>query len=73
MPGGAVRHQGVPPPRPPPLGDAVALQNEVRHAEQAEMLAHRDAGLTAADDENLDLLARHLNLQCFSQTPTLIP
>ena len=64
MPRGPVRHQGVPPPRTPPLGDTVALHDEVRHALQTEMLAHRDTGLTRADDENLDLLARHPNLHC---------
>ena len=53
MPRGAVRDQGVPPAGAPPLGDAVSLHDEVRHAVAAQMLAHRHAGLPRADDEHL--------------------
>ena len=53
MPGGPVRDQGVPPLRAPTLGDAVPLEDEVRHAAGAQMLAHREAGLATADDEHL--------------------
>ena len=52
-----VGHQGIPPPGPPPFGDAVAFQHEVRHVVRTEMFAHRDPGLTRTDDENLDVLA----------------
>ena len=62
MPRRPVRHKGIPPARTPTLGDTVALHNQVWHTLQAEMFAHRDAGLAGADDENLDLLVRHHNL-----------
>ena len=55
MPDGSVRDQRVPALRAPALGDAVPLQDEVRHAALAQVLAHRHAGLTSADDEDLDL------------------
>ena len=61
VPGGAVRDQGVPPAGAPPLGDAVSLEHEVRHAVFAQMLAHRDAGLARADDEHLYRFVCHLS------------
>ena len=45
-----------------------ALQDEVRHAAGAQVLAHRQAGLASADDEDLNLLARHTNLHSERQT-----
>ena len=62
MPGRSVGDQGVPPLRAPALGDAVPLQDEVRHAAVAQVLAHRQAGLASTDDEYVDLVARHHNL-----------
>jgi hypothetical protein len=34
----------------------------VRDTAGAQVLAHREAGLTSTDDEDLNLLARHTNL-----------
>ncbi|CFN62222.1 Uncharacterised protein [Bordetella pertussis] len=53
VPGGAVRHQGVPPPGSPALRDAVTLQHDVRHSLPSQVLAHRDARLATADDEGV--------------------
>ena len=59
VPGGPVGDQGIPALRAPALGDPLALEHEVRHAAAAQVLAHRQPGLARADDEDLDLLARH--------------
>ena len=47
VPGRAVGHQRVSTSAAPGLGDAVALQDQVRHARPAQVLAHRHAGLAA--------------------------
>ncbi|GLY69690.1 hypothetical protein Atai01_63090 [Amycolatopsis taiwanensis] len=63
MPGRSVRDEGIPPLRAPALGDPLALEHEVRYAAVAEVLAHRDAGLATADDDDLDfLLVRHAGI-----------
>ena len=67
VPRGSVRHQGVPPPGTPSLGNALTFQDKMRYAVQTEMLAHRDSRLTRADDENLDVLVRHPNLHCLDK------
>ncbi|GAA2207440.1 hypothetical protein GCM10009850_028980 [Nonomuraea monospora] len=59
MPGGPVRHQGVPPLRAPALRDAVPFQDEVRHSAVGQMLAHRQAGLARADDEDFDFFTQN--------------
>ena len=56
MPGGAVGNQRIPASRTPPLSDAVSLEDEMRHAAGAQMLAHRQTGLPSADDQHLNHL-----------------
>ena len=73
MPGRTVGDQGVPSFRAPALGDAVPLQNEVRHAAGAQVLAHGQAGLPAADHQRLYLFNRHLRVllrQCEVFSPS---
>ena len=48
--------QPVPSFGPPPLRDPVAFDDKMRQAALAELLAHRQAGLAAADDQGLDFL-----------------
>ncbi|MNO84533.1 hypothetical protein D3C76_758760 [compost metagenome] len=54
VPDRAVGHQRVPAASAPGLGDAVALQHQVRHAKLAQVFAHGHAGLAGADDEGVD-------------------
>ena len=54
VPCGTIGNQRIPPCRAPALGDTIAFEDEMRHAELAQMLAHRDAGLTGADHERID-------------------
>ncbi|MCY1214686.1 hypothetical protein D9M72_265110 [compost metagenome] len=54
VPGRAVGHQRVPAPGAPCLGNTVALQDEVRHPESAQVLTHRHASLAGADNECVD-------------------
>ena len=56
VPGGAVGVQRVPALRAPAFSDAVAFQDEVRPAALAELGAHHQAGLAAADDQGYDFL-----------------
>ena len=56
MPGGTVGVQTVPPFRAPAFGNPMPFHDEVGQAALAELLAHRQPGLTAADDQRLDLL-----------------
>jgi hypothetical protein len=46
----------------------VLLQDEVRHAAAAQLLTHRQPGLACADNEDLNLLARHPNLRSYGQS-----
>ena len=54
VPRGSIGNQRIPASRAPPLGDARALQHDMRHADVAQMFAHRHAGLTGADHERVD-------------------
>lgn len=54
VPRGAVRDQRIPATRAPALGDAAALEHEMRYAQLAQVLAHGHAGLTGAHDERID-------------------
>ena len=58
VPGRAVGDQGVPPLGAPALGDPVPLEHEVGDAGAAQVLAHGQAGLAAADHQRLDALGR---------------
>ena len=62
MPRGPVRDQRVPPLRAPPLGDAAPLEDQMRHAAGAQMLAHREAGLATPDDQHLHSFVRHVEI-----------
>ncbi|MNZ86929.1 hypothetical protein D3C78_1057730 [compost metagenome] len=53
VPGRAVGHQRIPAPRTPGFGDAVALKNQVRDAQSAQVFTHGHAGLTGADDKGI--------------------
>ncbi|MCY1436650.1 hypothetical protein D9M71_527810 [compost metagenome] len=53
VPGRAIGNQRIPTPGTPGFGDTVALQNQVRHAESAQVFAHRHTGLTGADYERV--------------------
>ena len=50
--------------RAPAFGNPVPLQHEMRHAAVAQVLAHGEARLAAADDEGVDLLNGHPRLRC---------
>ncbi len=54
MPGRAVGDQRIPARRAPGLGDAVALDHQVRHALAAQMFTHGDAGLAGAYYKRID-------------------
>ena len=54
VPGRAVGDQRVPALRTPALGDAAALQHDMRHAHQGQVFAHGDAGLASADYQGVD-------------------
>ena len=51
------RHQAerVPALRPPGVGDPVLLENDVIDVVLAQMMAHRESGLAAADDGDADV------------------
>jgi hypothetical protein len=51
--------QRVPALGAPAFSDAVAFQDEVRPAALAELGAHHQAGLAAADDQGLEFLHGH--------------
>jgi hypothetical protein len=53
VPGRTVGHQRVPSFRAPAFGNSATLQDEVRHAAVAEVLAHGQTGLAAANNEGL--------------------
>jgi hypothetical protein len=53
MPCGAVGDQRIPSFRAPALGDPIALDDQMTRSVFAQMFAHRQAGLTATDDERL--------------------
>jgi hypothetical protein len=53
MPDRTVGNQGIPAPGAPRLSNAVALQNEVRHTEFAQVLAHGDASLAGTDNKRI--------------------
>ena len=59
MPGRAVGDEAVPSLRAPALGDPAALEDEVRDAPRAQVLAHGDARLASADNEHVDFFNRH--------------
>jgi hypothetical protein len=64
MPGRTIGNQGIPSFRAPAFGNPVPLQNEVRHAAVAQVLAHGQTGLPTANDERVYFFNRHL-LACF--------
>ena len=45
--------QGVPPLAAPPFGDAAALEDDVVDAGLDQVPAHREPGLTAADNDHI--------------------
>ena len=53
MPGRTIGNQRVPSFRAPPFGNSVPLQDEVRHAAVAQVLAHGQTGLAAANNQRL--------------------
>jgi hypothetical protein len=59
VPRGSIGHQRVPAPGAPLLGDASPLQDHVRHPGAAQVLTHRHARLTTADDDGFDLFDVH--------------
>ena len=59
VPGGSVGHQRVPARRAPALRDPAPLEHDVGHAVAAQVLAHRQPGLAAADDDGVGGLYRH--------------
>src|SRR5262245_18730348 len=59
VPGGSVGHQRVPASGAPFLGNTPPLQDDVRHASVAQVLAHSHAGLAAANDDDFDLFDVH--------------
>src|SRR5208283_88267 len=61
MPSGTVGDKRIPPFRAPALNNPMALDDEMRRAAFAQVLAHRQAGLTAADDERLHFYYRHIS------------
>ena len=62
VPGRTIRDHGVPSFRAPAFGNSVPLQNEVRHAAVAQVLAHGQAGLAAANDERFYFFRWHLRV-----------
>ena len=54
MPSRTVGDKGVPSFRAPALGDPMPFDDKMRHAAFAQVLAHRQPGLTAAYDKRLD-------------------
>ena len=59
VPGRPVCDQRIPSPAAPTLGDARALQHQMRNAAAAQMLAHRDSGLPAADNQRFNFFRAH--------------
>ena len=59
VPSGAVGVQRVPALGTPAFSDAVAFQDKVGPAALAELGAHHQAGLAAADDQGFDFLDGH--------------
>ncbi len=72
VPARTVGDQGVPPHGAPSLGDARALQDDMRDPVSTQVLAHRDPGLARADDEDLDLLVSHPSLHSDSHSATSV-
>ncbi|VXC20785.1 conserved hypothetical protein [Pseudoclavibacter sp. 8L] len=68
VPGRPVGDQRIPAARPPPLGDTLPLDHEVRHPTSRQVLAHRDSGLAGTHDEHFRLLERHTNLHAGEET-----
>ena len=66
MPGRTIGNQRVPSFRAPAFGNSVPLQNEVRHAPFAQVLAHGQAGLAAANNERIYFFNCHFRVP-FSQ------
>ncbi len=56
MPGWAIGDQRIPAGAAPALGDATALEHQVRDTGAAQMLAHGHAGLARTYDEHLGFL-----------------
>ncbi len=54
MPSRAIGHQRVPPPRPPHLRNPAFLKHQMVNAVGLQMLAHRDPGLTGADNQRIN-------------------
>jgi hypothetical protein len=51
--------QSVPPFRPPAFGDAVTLNHKMPTPAPAQLVAHRDPSLAAADDQGFNSFDRH--------------
>ena len=54
-----LKAQAVPALAAPALGDATALQHEMRQAALLQAMTHGEPGLAAADDQGLDAFNRH--------------
>jgi hypothetical protein len=59
VPVGALKHQGVPALAAPSLCDAPPFENEMFASKPAEVIAHGQTGLAAADDDGFNLLLDH--------------
>ena len=59
MPGRTVCNQRIPAFRPPAFRNPVPFDNQMLHALPAQMVAHCDTGLPAADDQRFNLFDRH--------------
>src|SRR5699024_8810953 len=59
VPGRPIGYQRVPTTGPPALGNTLTFDNNVRDVFSCKMLAHRNAGLTTADNNNLNILLCH--------------
>ena len=53
VPGGTIGNEGSPSFRAPTLGDPVQLEDEMRDAAPAEMLAYGHPGLTSTNNERI--------------------
>ena len=59
VPGGAVRHKGIPARRAPAFGDPVAFQHQMRDTGLRQVLAHREPRLPGADHKRVCRFHRH--------------
>ena len=62
VPGRAIGHQIVPPPRAPFLGDARPLQHQMWDSVFGQMFTHGDSSLPCADHKDFDCLNGHAGI-----------